>query len=296
MKTNWPWFAGVAIVLGCLAFPTAILPQQEDPRKLPEKLAPFFRPPPGLAQDFGKYKSPLLFADGSIVKTGADWQKRRQEILKNWHNLMGPWPPVIAKPKIEYLAKEHRENFTQHHVRIEVAPGRMTDDAYLLVPDGKGPFPAMVVVYYDAKTGIGQGKAALRDYAYQLAKRGFVTLSVGSPPQTYYPNKEKTQLQPLSFHAYFAANCHKILAALAYVEARLIASSGTRTGASGRCSLHACTKTSRAASGPIRASSLTRNAATSITGNPGIWAMNRARFASPASRRRKIRAPAPTQR
>ena len=27
-------------------------------------------------------------------------------------------------------------------------------DAFLLVPDGKGPFPAVVVVYYDAQTGV----------------------------------------------------------------------------------------------------------------------------------------------
>ena len=36
---------------------------------------------------------------------------------------MGPWPALIEKPKIEYLEKEHRDNFTQHHIRLEVAPG-----------------------------------------------------------------------------------------------------------------------------------------------------------------------------
>lgn len=132
-----------------------------------------------------------MFADGSPVKTPADWSSRRQEILKTWNELLGPWPPLLEKPKLEYLEKESRDNFTQHHVRIEVAPGRLTDDAYLLVPDGKGPFPAVLVVYYDALTGIGRGKGELRDFAYQLAKRGFVTLSLGSTPASYYPNKEK---------------------------------------------------------------------------------------------------------
>lgn len=34
----------------------------------------------------------------------------------------------------------------------------------------------MLVVYYDAKTAVGLGKE-LRDFGYQLTKRGFVTLS-----------------------------------------------------------------------------------------------------------------------
>jgi hypothetical protein len=185
---------------------------------VPERLAPFFRPPAEYATDYGDYRSPLKFDDGTPVRDAADWPKRRREILAAWHKEMGPWPPLIEKPRIEYLAKERRENFTQHHVRLETAPGRTTDDAYLLVPDGDGPFPAVLVVYYDALTGIGRGKAKLRDFAYQLARRGFVTLSLGSAPATFYPDKEKAQLQPLSFHAYVAANCCNALANLPQVD------------------------------------------------------------------------------
>jgi hypothetical protein len=191
----------------------------ETPAK---RLAPFFAPPPEFANDLGDYRSPLRFADGTAVSTAADWTRRREEILKTWHDLMGPWPELIARPRIDYLAKERRENFTQHHLRLEVAPGKTTEDAYLLVPDGNGPFPAVLVVYYDAKTGIGLGKSELRDFAYQLAKRGFVTLSLGSPPASYYPNKENAQLQPLSYHAYVAANCHTALAGLPQVDPKRI--------------------------------------------------------------------------
>lgn len=187
-----------------------------------KRVGPWFQPPSQFANDLGTYRSPLLFADGSTVKNPADWQKRREEILKTWHEFMGPWPPLLEKPKVEYLEKVQREKVTQHHVRLEVAPGRMTEDAYLLVPPGDGPFPAALVVYYDAKTGIGQGKAELRDFASQLARRGFVTLSLGSPPASFYPNKEKAQLQPLSYHAYVAANCHTILAGLPQVDLKRI--------------------------------------------------------------------------
>ena len=54
---------------------------------------------------------------------------------------MGTWPPLIEKPRIEYLERERRDRLTQHHVRLEIAPGRTTEDAYLLLPHGDGPFP-----------------------------------------------------------------------------------------------------------------------------------------------------------
>jgi dienelactone hydrolase len=188
----------------------------------PAQLAPYFRPPAVFAGEYGAYRSPLLFDDGTKVRNGEDWRKRRVEILKYWHSAMGEWPALIEKPKVEYLEKQKRDTITQHHIRIETAPGRHVDDAYLLVPDGKGPFPAVVVVFYEAKTGIGLGKAEFRDFAIQLARRGFVALSLGGDPNTYYPTKEQCRIQPLSFHAYEAANCYNALANLPYVDAKRI--------------------------------------------------------------------------
>src|SRR5947209_12745687 len=193
-----------------------------SPEEAAKRLAPFFRPPPELVKDLGTYRSPLLFEDGTAVRNAADWAKRRREILKVWHGLMGPWPELLEKPRLEYLDKERRDGLTQHHVRLEIAPGRTTEDAYLLVPDGKGPFPAVVVVFYDAKTGIGLDKFPGCDFALQLARRGFVALSLGSAPATFYPSKEKVLLQPLSFHAYEAANCHTALAHLPQVDPKRI--------------------------------------------------------------------------
>lgn len=198
--------------------------------ELPAKIAPAFRPPTELVGELGKYRSPLLFNDGSTVKSKEDWARRRQEILTTWHGLMGEWPRPIEKPKLEVISEARRENFTQKHVRIEVAPGKMTEDARLLVPDGKGPFPAVVVVFYDSLTGIGEGKKTLRDFAYQLAKRGFVTLSLGSPPESYYPTKETCRLQPLSYHAYVASNCRRLLASLPEVDPKRIGITGHSYG------------------------------------------------------------------
>jgi hypothetical protein len=197
-------------------------PQSLSAEEAARRLAPFFRPPAELANKLGDYRSPLLFEDGKPVRTAADWGRRREEIRKVWHELMGAWPPPIDKPRIGYLEKERRDGLTQHHIRLEIAPERRTDDAYLLVPDGDGPFPAALVVFYDAATGIGRGKSSRCDFAYQLARRGFVALSLGSPPASYYPSKDKAQLQPLSFHAYVAANCYNALTGLKQVDARRV--------------------------------------------------------------------------
>jgi dienelactone hydrolase len=133
---------------------------------------------------------------------------------------MGAWPSLIEKPKVVYLAEARRENFTQHRVCVEIAPNEQTVNGYLLVPDGRGPFPAVLVVYYDAETGVGLGRE-LRDFALQLTKRGFVTLSIGTPDfcslrppykPLYESGKDETQLQPLSALAYVAANCYNCLA------------------------------------------------------------------------------------
>jgi len=190
-----------------------------DKSALEKKLRPYFRPPTELANDFGTYRSPLVFQDGTKVKTAADWQRRRQEIQSTWLKLLGDWPELLTRPTVEYLTTSKRETFTQHKLRLQLAPERVTEDAHLLIPEGAGPFPAVVVVFYDSLTGIGQGQSPRRDYAYQLAKRGFVTLSLGADPFKYYPNQADARPQPLYFHAYEAATCHTVLASLPQVRA-----------------------------------------------------------------------------
>jgi hypothetical protein len=145
-------------------------------------LREFFTPPEVYRGDLGSFRSPLVFADGTPVRTPADWQRRREEIRANWHKLMGPWPALIDNPRVEVVNTTRRENIAQQQLRIEIALGGELVDALLLVPDGAetGKRPAVLVVYYDAETGVGLG-TPLRDYAWHLARRGFVTLSVGKP-------------------------------------------------------------------------------------------------------------------
>jgi dienelactone hydrolase len=123
------------------------------------------------------------------------------------------------------VATVRRENLTQHQLRLGIAVEGDMVDGLLLVPDGKGPFPAVLVVYYDAQTGVGLGNK-MRDYGWHLAKRGFIALSIGKPTSridfdnpgnvrggTYFgPVGKPALVQPLSLLAYVAANAHTALA------------------------------------------------------------------------------------
>jgi pimeloyl-ACP methyl ester carboxylesterase len=183
-----------------------------------EVIAPFFQPPPEFAGHLGPYRSPLRFDDGTPVSSASDWLRRREEILRQWHDLMGPWPPLMEKPAFEVLSDTRREGFSQRRVRLDVAPNQ-TSEGWLLIPDGQRPRPAVLVVYYEPETSIGRGKQPLRDFGLQLARRGFVSLNIGTPGgNAWKPETGKAQCQPLSFHAYVAANCWRALADLPEVD------------------------------------------------------------------------------
>ena len=199
-------------------------------KQIPKVIEPSFAPPTEFENDFGTYRSSLIFQDGTPVKTTTDWQRRRKEILAFWRSMTGSWPELVETPKVQYFEKTRRDNITQHRVSVEIAPGGQAVAGYLLVPDGSGTFPAVLVVYYDAETGAGLGRE-LRDFGYQLAKRGFVALSIGTPEfcslkSPYKPlckqSEQEPSLQPLSALAYVAANCHSALANVPNVDAERI--------------------------------------------------------------------------
>ena len=185
--------------------------------RLWQRIAPFFAPPPKYANDLGEFRSPLRFTDGRRLENADDWKQRREEILRRWHELMGQWPPLIEMPDVEVLDSVRREDFTQQQIRFPWTPTEKTT-GYLLIPDGREKKPAVLTVYYEPETAIGKGQPN-RDFAYQLTKRGFVTLSIGTTEATksktyalYHPSLENAQVQPLSMLAYAAANAWYVLA------------------------------------------------------------------------------------
>lgn len=198
---------------------------------VPEDLRPFFSASAEFAVPDGKYASPLKFYDGRPVASAAEWPARREEILRYWHGQMGPWPELVKNPKVELDEKQDRDGVTQYRIQVELAPGVM-QSGFLLLPPAKftGRRPAVLVLFYAPEVSVGyKGPRALtgqaknhleagargvnRDLALQLSRRGFVTLSIGTPgDDAYKPDLRGARCQPLSYHAYLAANCHTVLA------------------------------------------------------------------------------------
>jgi len=199
-------------------------------------IARYFTPPTQYAGNFGNYRSPLLFNNGDTVRNASDWSRRRTEIKQKWMSLLGEWPAIMKDQRLTKVDSIQRENFTQYRIRFYWTPNEQTE-GYLLVPHKRGKKPAVITVYYEPETAIGKGKYPNRDFAYQLAKRGFVTLSLGTTRTTddktysiYYPSIKDATLQPLSALAYAAANSWEALAKESEVDSTRIGIAGHSYG------------------------------------------------------------------
>ncbi|MGI6516113.1 MAG: alpha/beta fold hydrolase [Fermentimonas caenicola] len=187
-------------------------------------IEPYFTPPKEYENILHGYRSPLQFYDGTPVKDKNDWAERRNEIRETWMEMMGEWPAIIDDQEFEVISQEKREDFTQYTVRFKWTPNEYTE-GYLLIPDKEGKKPAVITVFYQPESAVGYDEKVNRDFAYQLTKRGFVTLSIGTTETTnnktysiYYPNFEDAEIQPLSTLAYAAANAFEALAKVDEVD------------------------------------------------------------------------------
>jgi hypothetical protein len=218
------------LVLAVLAYPFTLRSASDEREAAWQRLQKYVEPPAEFAGQFGSYASPLKFADGTIVKSANDWPRRRREILDTWHQRLGPWPPLVERPEVKRLETVRRDGYTLHHLHVQITRDGKLTEGYLLVPDGDGPFPAVLVPFYEPQTSIGERERGrgTHDYGLQLVRRGFVTLSIGTPGSVDDPGPQTRQLltaagveyawQPLSYLAYVAANCHTALAQMPEVD------------------------------------------------------------------------------
>ena len=227
---------------------TALLPGLVHADDLPplselwERIQSYTRPPAEFAGKLGEYRSPLVFADGSRVASVEDWPRRGAEILDTWRRRLGRWPPLLQHPTVTRLETVERDGYREEHVRIQVSEKGRVVDGYLLVPPGERKFPAVLVPFYEPLTSIGRSEKGhgTHDYGLQLVRRGFVTLSIGTPGSPSEVGGETRRLlvkagiedgrQPLGILAYVAANCHTALAELPYVDAERIGIVGLSYG------------------------------------------------------------------
>jgi len=204
--------------------------------EIPENLAGAFAPPPAMAKQFGGLRPVFKFYDDKrVASTREAWSQRRKEIQQRWHRLMGKWPPLLTQQKLKITKTEQRPGYVLHTVRFRWTPSEETT-GYLLTPPGKGNHPAVITVFYEPETAIGQGKPH-RDFAVQLVRRGFVTLSLGTTQASskghyalYYPSLNNATVQPLSMLACAAANAWHALANHPQVDRNRIGIAGHSFG------------------------------------------------------------------
>jgi dienelactone hydrolase len=232
-----------ALVIGAVLCGSANLIAEDAARDaLWRKLEPFFQPPAEFAGQLDPYRSPLQFADGTVAKTPEDWARRRKEILAKWHQRLGPWPALIERPAVKTLETQERDGYVEHHVQVQIfADGRVAD-GYLLVPKGSGPFPAVFVPFYQPLTSIGRTEKGrgTHDYGVQLVRRGFVTLSIGTPGWEQKEGEKTRELlddlgiefhaQPLTILSYVAANCHTAMSQMPSIDPKRIGIIGLSYG------------------------------------------------------------------
>lgn len=181
--------------------------------ELPELLKPHANPPASFQLDDRKYPSPLEFENGRRVKDREEWIGRRKEIHDNWMQLMGAWPPLLTEGSLELGETREKGGYLEQRIHLDIAPNQKAA-GWLLLPEGKGPFPSVLVVFYDPETSIGlKADKPGRDFGRQLAREGIATLNIGTPGgNAWKPDIGNATCQPLSFHAYVAANAWHAMA------------------------------------------------------------------------------------
>ncbi len=116
--------------------------------------------------------NPFLFADGSTVRTGADWERRRQELLDQIVGIeYGGMPPTPTETRGEELhATSPRESDGTRLVSLHVVTGPARPFSFLLsllIPPGSGPFPVVL-------TGDACWRYATEEVTAEVMSRGYI--------------------------------------------------------------------------------------------------------------------------
>lgn len=118
------------------------------------------------------------------------WQRRRSEIRESMQSIMGWLPPLIERspPIVTVIEEVDCDTYTRKKITYQSQPGCETP-AYLCVPkkivDGQRVAAILCLHPTDNSVGhdvvVGLGGKPNRQYASELAERGFVTLAPSYP-------------------------------------------------------------------------------------------------------------------
>jgi len=137
----------------------------------------------------------LVYRDvvGSVqpVKSPKDWLHRRAEIVRGMERVMGVLPGAEKRCALDVKVEEETDcgSYVRRLITYQSEPGGRVP-AYLLIPkdalSGKRKAPGILCPHptentIGHKVVVGLGGKANRQYAAELAERGFVTLAPAYP-------------------------------------------------------------------------------------------------------------------
>lgn len=114
------------------------------------------------------------------ITTAADVQARQAHVRDVLADIVGPLPTTDAPLDVRVTRTQARDGYRIEHVLFDSLPGyRVTALAY--VPDGPGPFPA--VIGTAGHSEVGKAHPLYQHAWISLARRGFVVLAYDPPGQ-----------------------------------------------------------------------------------------------------------------
>lgn len=148
------------------------------------------RRPPGLP--------PLLPEGLTGLAAATAWARRRAETRAKISALLGEAPGLRPPLNARILETQREAGYVRHRVQYQSEPADVVS-AYLLVPEGKGPFPAVLALHQSTPHGKSEvaGLAGEANYQFglDLVQRGYVVLAPDSiaAGQRVYPDSDPFQ-------------------------------------------------------------------------------------------------------
>ncbi len=137
----------------------------------------------------------LLYCDSlgrtNTARTPAEWQQRRAEIVRGMERVMGKWPGNARRVPLDVKVEAETDcgTYVRRFITYQSETNSRTP-AYLLIPKatlaGKKKAAAVLCLHptdntIGHKVVVGLGGKPNRQYAAELAERGFVTLAPAYP-------------------------------------------------------------------------------------------------------------------
>lgn len=142
------------------------------------------------------------------ITKAADWMKRREHILANMQEVMGPLPDESHKVPLDLKIIEEKD--AGSHIRKKLTFAVEKGDrvpAYLMMPkEHKGKLPAMLVLHQTINIGkdepAGLGKQPNKQIGVHLVERGYIVLAPDYPSfGDYAYNFKKSEFKSGSMKA-----------------------------------------------------------------------------------------------